>query len=508
MKKKIILKRVFHRDKWRLFFVIDWDESIVSVIRKINGHAYSKTRKYWYADDNEETLKQILHAFSDMADIDISSLTHKPENEDSISPEIKITIAQPDPWSDSASQKPETEEAETEMIPAQRVIEKVLDRPRFAPVEFRINEKDGRLAIRFTGHYDQVWIDEISTYQKFYWDKKRNEFLLPWSVLTGDSLSDYFSSRGIEVKIIRKEVSEVLKSARRELGDEIRGRKLCDKAYEGLELMRKHLEGVRYSARTNVSYIALLELFFKYYNEKDPLTITGEEVSRFVHDFITTNGYSSSYQNQMISAIKTFYKISGRKRFDPQQFERPRKSRALPKVFSKDEVKRILNATKNNKHKLLLWMIYSCGLRRSEVTNIRLTDLDRDRGILHIKEGKGRVDRIVPVSGKVWEKLDEYIDGFSPREFLFEGQAGDRYSVESVYRVFKQALNRAGIEKDVGVHSLRHSYATHLHESGLDIRYIQELLGHKSTRTTEIYTHVSRRNLVAVRSPIEDLDVK
>ena len=137
-----------------------------------------------------------------------------------------------------------------------------------------------------------------------------------------------------------------------------------------------------------------------------------------------------------------------------------------------------------------------------------MTDLDRDRSVLHIKEGKGRVDRIVPVSKKVWEKMDEYIDGFHPVKYLFEGQSGGRYSVESVYRVFKQALGRAGIKKDVGVHSLRHSYATHLHESGLDIRYIQELLGHKSSRTTEIYTHVSRRNLVVIRSPIEDMDVK
>jgi len=114
----------------------------------------------------------------------------------------------------------------------------------------------------------------------------------------------------------------------------------------------------------------------------------------------------------------------------------------------------------------------------------------------------------VPVSGKVWEKIDEYVSGYKPREYLFEGQTGGRYSSESVYRVFKNALLKAGIHRDVGVHSLRHSYATHLHESGLDIRYIQELLGHKSTRTTEIYTHVSRRNLIAVRSPIEDMDVK
>jgi len=201
------------------------------------------------------------------------------------------------------------------------------------------------------------------------------------------------------------------------MGDEIRDRSLNEKGIEGLKLMSQYLDEVRYSSRTNESYLALLELFFKYF-------------------------------------------------------------------------------------------IYSCGLRRSEVTNIRLNDLDRDRSILHIREGKGRVDRIVPVSAKVWDKIDEYVDGFHPMKYLFEGQNGGKYSVESVYRVFKEALHKAGIKKDVGVHSLRHSYATHLHETGLDIRYIQELLGHKSTRTTEIYTHVSRRNLIQVRSPIEDMDVR
>jgi integrase/recombinase XerD len=326
--------------------------------------------------------------------------------------------------------------------------------------------------------------------------------------MTGDSLSDYFSSQGVEVKIIKSTPDDALKSARREVGDNIRSRELGEKALNGLDNMRKYLDEVRYSERTNESYLALLELFFKYYNEKDPIDISMDEVSEFIYDFIITNGYSKSYQNQIISAIKTFYRISGKSHIDLQLFERPRKSRALPKVFSKEEVQRILNATRNTKHKLLLWIIYSCGLRRSEVINIRMTDLDRDRNLLHIREGKGKVDRIVPVSKKVWAKIDEYVDGFHPVKYLFEGQGGGKYSVESVYRVFKQALHTAGIKKDVGVHSLRHSYATHLHESGLDIRYIQELLGHRSTRTTEIYTHVSRRNLVIIRSPIEDMDVK
>jgi integrase/recombinase XerD len=384
----------------------------------------------------------------------------------------------------------------------------VVERHRYGPVEFRINSDDGRLVIRFTGRYDQEWIEEIGSYGKYYYDKTRREFLLRWSQLTVDSLSDYFSSKGVAVKVIKQAVPEGIRLERKGIGNEVRLRVLSDKAIDGVELLRSYLEENRYSGRTVGTYISQLEVFFKYFNEKDPFDITHAELSDFVNSYIIRLGFSSSYQNQMISAIKTFYEISGRGKIIPQILERPRRTRALPKVFSKDEVTRILSSARNDKHKLLLWIIYSCGLRRSEATNIKLTDLDRERGILHIREGKGGVDRIVPVSDKVWVKLDEYLLSFQPSKYLFEGQGGGRYSVESVYNVFKQALHKAGIKKEVGVHSLRHSYATHLHESGLDIRYIQELLGHRSSRTTEIYTHVSRRNLIAVRSPIEDLNIR
>jgi site-specific recombinase XerD len=348
----------------------------------------------------------------------------------------------------------------------------------------------------------------MKTYGRCYYDKNRREWMLQWSKLTCDSLADYFAGKRIKVNVKKQVVGSELMAERKETGEEIRSKEIGRKALDGLDSMAMYLDDNRYSPRTRESYLSMLEFFFRYFSPKEPQDITEDEISRFIYDFIIRLGYSAAYQNQMVSAIKTYYTISGKGKVNPEFFERPRRSRALPKVFSKDEVSQILNSVRNIKHKMLLWMIYSCGLRRSEVTNIRLSDLDRNRGILHVREGKGRVDRIVPVSGKVWEKIDEYTCSYRPGEYLFEGQTGGRYSSESVYRVFKDALIKAGIHKDVGVHSLRHSYATHLHESGLDIRYIQELLGHKSTRTTEIYTHVSRRNLIAVRSPIEDMDVK
>jgi integrase/recombinase XerD len=507
MKKTIILKRLFHRGKWRILIAFAYDDELSALVRQIENVRYSNTHKSWYADDNETILKQVFAVFRDKAEINISAITTSNEQKVPELPVVNIKSESPQEKDIKKPLKLDYYES-PDILPDHRNVKKLVNRQRYSPVEFRINEHDGSLAIRFTGHYDAEWIDEIRSFGRFYFDKTTKEFLLPWSLMTVDSMSDYFTSRDVEVIVIRSAPTEALKIARRESGDEIRGRELGKKALEGLERMRRYLDEVRYSERTNESYLALLEFFFKYYNEKVPLDISMEEISEFIHDFIVKNGYSKSYQNQTISSIKTFYRISGRSHSDLEVFERPRRSRALPKVLSKEEVQRVLNATRNTKHKLLLWMIYSCGLRRSEITNIRLIDLDRDRSVLHIKEGKGRVDRIVPVSKKVWEKMDEYLGGYRPRKYLFEGQSGGRYSAESVYRVFKQALQSAGIKKDVGVHSLRHSYATHLHEGGLDIRYIQELLGHRSTRTTEIYTHVSRRNLVIIRSPIEDMDVR
>jgi integrase/recombinase XerD len=287
----------------------------------------------------------------------------------------------------------------------------------------------------------------------------------------------------------------------------LRNRTIGKSALEGIDLVKRYLEEKRYSNRTIDSYLSHLELFFKYFHKKEPVDITEADISGFIEDYIIRSGYSASYQNIIISAIKMYFRLNGQRRFSPDSLKRPRRSRALPKVFSKEEVMQIFGATKNNKHKLILWLIYSCGLRRSEVINIRLTDLDTERGVLQIREAKGNKDRMVPIPVKVWEKIRAYIKIYRPVSYLFEGQAGGKYSAESVYSVFKQSLRLAGIKKDVGVHCLRHSYATHLHEGGLDIRYIQELLGHKSTRTTEIYTHVSRRNLFAIRSPIEDMDI-
>jgi integrase/recombinase XerD len=496
--ERIVVNRIVHRGKRRLAIKSGaYTAEFSSAVRKLRGVEYSGSLRCWHVDDNEDSLRELLEAFRNVAEVDISGISFRSSQEPK-----EVQTEQQGPRTIVELTDPENKDDPSELVisPANKASE------RYGPVEFRLIGT--QLIVRFTGRYDQKWIDELKSYSRLRYDKTRKEFSLAWSKLTTDSLSDYFSTQGVPVRIIRPRVSDDIAETRKKFGDEVRSRDLGPEARDAVIFLKDYLGRNRYSSRTSETYLALLELFFKFFNNRNPDEISQNDVADFMNDFIIKNGFSQSYQNQMVSAIKMYYEASGSGKIVPQYLERPRRGRALPKVFSKEEVSLILNSARNTKHKLILWMIYSCGLRRSEVTNIRMTDIDRTRNIIHIREGKGGVDRIVPVSEKVWQKLDEYICNYSPGEYLFTGQNGGKYSVESVYNIFKQALKRAGINKEVGVHSLRHSYATHLHESGLDIRYIQELLGHKSTRTTEIYTHVSRRNLISVKSPIDDLDVK
>jgi len=504
MKEKITLKRIFHRDRWRIAMISKFNREFLPVIKSVKGSVYSSTHKCFYINDNEEDIKEALAILREFADVDISGLLKDEEKVE----EVKIIDNQPVETKEENVYPDGYWPPEDQLSRIGPAVQASNDTNAHDPVEFRIDEGEGSLVIKFMGRYEQEWISEMRSYGSCYYNKNKREWMLKWSKLTVDSLADYFASNGINVVVKRRSISSELQSERKQTGDEVRARPLCDKAKEGLESMAMYLDECRYSRRTREAYLSALEFFFRYFSGRDPFGISHEEISIFVYDFIIRFGYSESYQNQMVSAIKAFYSISGKGKVRPAFLERPRRSRALPKVFSKEEVSLILNSVSNLKHKLVLWMIYSCGLRRSEVINISLADLDRERNILHIREGKGMVDRIVPLPPRVWEKIDEYMAGYRPKNYLFEGQTGGKYSAESVYNVFKGALRKAGIGKDVGVHCLRHSYATHLHENGLDIRYIQELLGHKSSRTTEIYTHVSRRNLVQVRSPIEDLDLK
>ena len=268
----------------------------------------------------------------------------------------------------------------------------------------------------------------------------------------------------------------------------------------------KWLLSKRYSKSTIKTYCDALRVFFTYHKNISIQHITMQHIIQFNNEYIIGRGLSISYQNQFVNALKLFYLIIRNTNFIIENIARPRREYRLPNVLSKEEVKMLLNILINLKHRTMLCLLYSCGLRSGELLNLQPIHIDSKRNIILIKQSKGKKDRIVPLSSKILEMLREYYRLYKPKTYLFEGQnIGEKYDSRSLQLVLKQAVKKAGIQKPVTLHWLRHSYATHLLESGTDLRYIQELLGHNSSKTTEIYTHVSTKNIQHIKSPFDDL---
>lgn len=258
------------------------------------------------------------------------------------------------------------------------------------------------------------------------------------------------------------------------------------------------LELKRYSDNTVRNYVACFESFINYYYNQDPITLNEIDVRNYLQKLIQ-EGKSNSYVNLAVNSIKFFYEIVHGMPNRFYSIERPRKEKQLPEVLSKEEIIKIINNTNNIKHKCIAGLLYSSGLRRGELLNLKVTDIDSKRMVVIIKNAKGNKDRISVLSPSILKDLQTYYKEYRPEKYLFEGQKGDKYSVTSVLNIISVAAKKAGIFKKVTPHILRHSFATHLLENGTDIRHIQLLLGHSSTKTTEIYTHVANRSFMEIK---------
>ena len=272
---------------------------------------------------------------------------------------------------------------------------------------------------------------------------------------------------------------------------------------ERLDAFSHYMSQRRYSPNSVKSYREALRVFLDFIEDKVPEEITNDDLEQFNHERIIKKGFSASYQNQVINALKLYFRRFHGKQFDVSKIERPKDGYKLPIVLSLDEVENILNGTKNLKHRTMLSVIYSCGLRMGELINLRIRDVDSKRMVIHIKKAKGDKDRVVPLSESTLDILRTYYLEYKPEEYLFNGDGAVQYSRSSLQSVFRQAISRSGIKKKCTLHTLRHSFATHLLEAGVNLRYIQELLGHNSPKTTMIYTHVSSEASRKIESPIE-----
>ncbi len=280
-----------------------------------------------------------------------------------------------------------------------------------------------------------------------------------------------------------------------------------DPSYKGLpDGYLQTLQRRRYSENTIKVYCCYFRDFSLSMAGHDLGTITVKEINKYLLELIRSKEISLSQQNQRINAIKFYYeKVMGRRK-QYYKISRPPKEKKLPSVLSPEEIQRLLDATINLKHKCILMTLYSGGLRRSELINLKIIDIDSDRMLIRISQSKGKKDRYTLLSTQLLGHLRTYYLKFKPKDWLFEGPGGKQYSATSIENIFRKSHQKAGIKKKASPHTLRHSFATHLLEQGINLRYIQELLGHSSTKTTEIYTRVSSHKLSQILNPLDKIN--
>jgi len=265
-----------------------------------------------------------------------------------------------------------------------------------------------------------------------------------------------------------------------------------------------YLKGKRYSISSIKTYTFFVADFIEYHNSRTIESLTKRDVELFVENSFVKRGYSISTHRQFVSAIKQFIIFYPETGISNLELTRPKKSIILPTVLSQEEMIAIIQCTKNLKHRAILALIYSAGLRISELINLKLTDFQIQRKQIHLRNGKGRKDRYVTLADSFLPLLNNYLSTYKPKIYFVEGFTGNVYSASSVRKFLTRSCKAANIYRRITPHTLRHSYATHLLESGVGLRHIQELLGHAKPETTMIYTHVARKDLLDIISPLDN----
>jgi len=336
--------------------------------------------------------------------------------------------------------------------------------------------KEASNSIRVSFPYNKDHIAKIKTIEGYKWHPEGKHWSFPNDERVVEKIISVFAGENINI----------------------------DSTLQKFDALERELISRKYSPKTVKAYL--------HYNRepinfagKHSLNINESNIKDYLRYLVEEKDATASTLNTAINALKFYYgKILKRKFM--YEIKRPKKDKKLPVVLSQEEVSRILSVVSNIKHKAILMLIYSAGLRVSEVVKLKVEDIDVERKLIHVKGAKGRKDRYTILSDNALKTLNLYLKAYKPEKWLFSGAKGVRHlSTRSAGRIFKNACKEAGIKKDVSIHSLRHSFATHLLESGVDLRYIQELLGHKNPKTTEIYTHVSTKQLGKIKSPLDNL---
>ncbi|MFN0203659.1 MAG: tyrosine-type recombinase/integrase [Bacteroidia bacterium] len=363
-------------------------------------------------------------------------------------------------------------------------------------------QKSNVLNLKLPSNY-QNYLEKVKNIHGRRFNMETKLWEIPYTQLSIRFLTAHFSGELVYLFTLDTNIPEGNRMYKK-MQEEEKNNFLPAKYEEEVTKMEEQMRLRRMSYKTVKTYKNTFRYFLKYYDSVLPSEITEQQIRDYLGVRIK-EGISESYQNQIINAIKFYYEQVLRQEKKTYALPRPIQPEKLPNVLSQEEVGKLLNAIDNPKHKCMIMLIYSAGLRLSELINLRIADIQVSRMEIFVKGGKGKKDRITILSEKILSLIKSYIELYHPVDFLFEGIYGGIYSARSVQAVFTEAKEKSGINPYATVHTLRHSFATHLLEAGISLTVIQQLLGHHSIKTTEIYTHITNNLRKQVKSPLDSL---
>ncbi len=516
-----MIKRITHKGESRIAAYLANEDTIISKIKSIKGRRWSASKKVWHLPDNKEVIEELKRLFPELVKekIDINEVetdVYIFATKSKIILQLKkdekdiafITSMRYYSW-DNANRRwiitntidnfKKVTEYFGKRLKSGTPISDIIPKSTNTAIKSELHIYEhikGRVKLIF--RYNTELKELIKQLPYSNWDVDNKWWTTVDSEFVLSSLRSFCNENKWEIKYFKKEESKLQKR----IGpDEVLNYRKCPKEFvENMQLKR-------YSENTIRIYVSMFEEFINYNNSKEINDITEKDILAFLRYLITVRGVSSSYQNQSVNAIKYYYEkvLGGARKF--YFVDRPKKEKTLPIVLSIEEVSILIKSIDNLKHKCIIMLAYSGGLRLSEIINLQINDIDKERGIIRINAAKGKKDRITLLSKNFFVILQEYFEVYQPKEYVFEGQRGGVYSAASVQKVMRRAVSKAGIGKNATLHSLRHSFATHLLEQGTDLRYIQQLLGHGSIKTTEIYTHITNKGLDKIDNPLDNIEL-
>jgi site-specific recombinase XerD len=465
-----------------------FDDSLPRRMRQVEGSRWSPVARCWHIPYSVEAWRSLRQVFADCQLVrSLAPTAHLNTNHVGASGNIQQDSQDPGPTISTPQQG----------IPAARMA---------------ISVPPGQtewLALRLPMELMDKHLATVKNMHGRRWDPERKVWLVPYTRLTLRFLERYFSPDMLQwdFKPAYDNIPEHYEMPQDQTA-RYRPSSVQPARYEAaVTALEQVLLLKRYSRRTIKSYKNCLRQFIRHYDDTKPSQITRRQINDYLTILVKDRKLSISHQSQMMSAIKMFYGSVLAQGDKVEGLFQPKKAQRLPKVLTEEEVTALLRSVDNPKHRCLLMLIYSGGLRLGEAIGLRLTDLQPDKNRLFVRAGKGNKDRCTLLSEKAWKHLREYLQLYRPIEWVFEGPNGGPYSERSVQELFTRAKQRSMINPEATVHTLRHSFATHLLEKGVDLRYIQELLGHASSKTTEIYAHITKKGWDKIQSPLDSLSI-